>query len=335
MIRTWIILGIFLCILIISIGCGVFEETTTTTTTTLYNNGIPFPSKDVVFQLDDLNPSSASGAKAMSTRSRNEELVTDAYAQAGIDLGYFEGFDPVLRTFRSQTLTTLATDEFTFVSTYGAGANAIPFKGHVEYLSAEAKYIVKVWGIRSGESSYRRWLYGNLISSMEGSIIIDPYIMWTSTHDYPMTIKFSYDATQADTKICTGGATGKWSASSEVIGSTYFYCVENDSDPGNTLVIYRMYQNITNEGAGISIMNRTYGKFNRDTKQLHGRMWTNGYPSEDPDSGLLYVNTETYATVEGTVPANLDASSMDFPATPEAGFAAWPATSEFPSSPSF
>jgi len=318
--------------LLVTNGC---EEALVTTTTTLYNNDIPFPTSAVVFQLNDLSGSSASSIRSFSTRNRGQELVTDAYAQAGIDLGYFEGFDPVLSTFRAQTLTAIATDEFTFEDSYGHAEGDIPFKGHVQYVSAESKYLVQVWGIRPGETEYRRWLYGDFVSTSEGSIIIDPYIMWTSTHDYPMTIKFQYDATIAETKICTGGATGTWNASKEVIGSSYFYCMEDRSDPSNTIVTFQMYQHTTNETSGVAILNKLYGKFNRDTERLNGRFWTDAYPLDNPDSGLLYVNTETYATIEGTVPSNVDASSMTFPATPEAGFAAWPDTSEFPATPTF
>jgi len=320
------------------VGCEEVNPvpSTTTSSTTTTTNQIPFPAKGVVFNLDDLGVRTSSGLIAfLQSRDRNRELVVNAYAQAGIDLGYFEGFDPVLSTFRAQTLTTIGTNEFTFVSTYAAGSGDIPFKGHIEHQPANNKYLVQVWGIRPGESTYRRWLYGDLVSTLEGSIIIDPYIMWTTTHDYPMTIKFDYDATQSNTKICSGGATGKWSASSEVIGSSYFYCVENDSDLSNTIVTLSMYQNRTNEVSGVSILDKLYGKFNRDTYELYGRGWNDGYPLDDPDSGFLFVNTQTYATIETTVPSNLDISSMSFPATPEAGFAAWPATSEFPALPTF
>ncbi|MBU0672532.1 MAG: hypothetical protein KJ732_05850 [Candidatus Margulisbacteria bacterium] len=330
-------LAFCLFLVILTVGCEEVVQvptTTTTTATTTTTNIVPFPSKSVVFQLSDLSSSSSSMIFAQS-RNRNRELVVNAYAQAGIDLGYFDGFDPVLSTFRNQTLTTIASNEFTFVSTYGAGATGIPFKGHVEYQAANNKYLVQVWGIRPGESAYRRWLYGDFVSSLEGSIIIDPYVMWTSTHNYPMTIKFAYDATQTGTKICTGGATGKWSASSEVVGSSYFYCVEDNSDPSNTIVIFKMYQERTNEATGISILDKLYGKFNRDTKQLYGRGWNDGYPSDDFDSGYLYVNTETYATIETAVPADLNISSLAFPTTPEASSAAWPATSAFPATPTF
>lgn len=329
--NKFLYLSLVISSLVISlvVGCGQ-----TTKEEAAYTNQIPFPTKDVVFQLDDLNVSASSVSSLLSLvpRNRAEELVTNAYAQAGIDLGYFEGFDPVLSTFRSQTLTTIATNEFTFTATYGG---TIPFKGHINYLTTEAKYIVKVWGIRPGEASYRRWLYGDLINTTKGTIIIDPYIMWTSTHSYPMSIKFSYDATDATTKVCTGGATGKWSASSEIIGSSYFYCKEDNTDPNNTIVTFQMYQERTNEVTGASILDKLYGKFNRDTKRLYGRNWNNGYPSENPDSGLLYVSVEAYTTIEGEVPSNLNVSSMDFPATPEADFAAWPATSEFPAEPDF
>ncbi|NQU18510.1 MAG: hypothetical protein HQ564_10670 [Candidatus Saganbacteria bacterium] len=305
------------------LGCG--KQVTTTS-----DNGIPFPSKDVIFQLDDLSAASSSSLKTKAA-SRAQGLVTSAYAQAGIDLGYFEGFDPVLSTFRAETLTSIGSNEYTFVSTYGAGSSAIPFKGLVEQKAAN--YIVKVWGIRPGESSYRRWLYGDLINANRGSIIIDPYIMWTSTHDYPMTIKFAYDATTTGTKVCSGGARGSWSASNEVVGSTYFYCSENDNDSSNTIVTFKMYQNATNPATAISIEDMLYGKFNRDTERLQGRDWTDGYATRD--SGLLYVDVTTYGTLSGTVPSNIDASALIFPVTPEAGFAAWPATSEFPSSPTF
>ena len=315
---------IFFLVLVIGtaifFGCGQVAESPT-------GNDIPFPSKNVVFQLNDLSSSSI-GILEEYTRARG--LVSSAYAQAGIDLGYFEGFDPVLSTFRDQTLTSIATNEFTFQDTYSTGESGIPFKGQINKISDD-QYIVWVWGIRPEESSYRRWLYGDLVNTLKGSIIIDPYIMWTSTHDYPMTIKFEYDATETGTKVCTGGATGKWSASSEIIGSTYFYCKEDNSDTSNTIVTFQMYQNTTNETTGIGIIDMLYGKFNRDTERLHGRDWTDGYA--ESDSGLLYVNTETYATIEGTVPSNVDASGMTFPSTPEAGFAAFP--DSFPTTPTF
>ncbi len=309
--------------LILFLGCGKRQAAST------YDNGIPFPSKDVVFQLDDLDSASSSSLKTKAV-SRAQGLVTSAYAQAGINLGYFEGFDPVLSTFRQETLTTIASNEYTFVGTYG-GSSDISYKGHVTQNSAG--YLVKIWGIRPGESSYRRWLYGDLVNDNKGSIIIDPYIMWTSTHSSPMTIKFDYDATQSGTKICTGGATGNWSATNQITGSTYFYCKENDNDPNNTVVTFQMYQNTINPATAVSIIDKLYGKFNRDTERLHGRDWTTGYSTND--SGLLYVNVTTYATIAGTVPSNIDASSMTYPATPEADFAAWPATSEFEASPTF
>ncbi|MFC1511263.1 hypothetical protein ACFL5U_02625 [Candidatus Margulisiibacteriota bacterium] len=315
-------LGLLLVVIIY--GCGQLTSSTSS------DNGVPFPSEDVVFQLDELSEATASSSlKAQAASTRAEGLVGSAYAQAGIDLGYFEGFDPVLTTFRTETLTTLSSNESTFEGTYST--DDIAFKGKV--ITSESNYIVKIWGIRPGQSDYRRWVYGDFINANQGMFIIDPYIMWTSTHDYPMTIKFSYDAATTGTKVCTGGATGKWSASSEIIGSTYFYCKEDDSDTSNTIVTFKMYSNATNESTGVSILDKLYGKFNRDENRLHGRDWTNGYA--ESDSGLLYVNTETFATVEGTVPDNVDASSMSFPATPESDFAAWPAISEFPVTPDF
>ena len=78
-----------------------------------------------------------------------------------------------------------------------------------------------------------------------------------------------------------------------------------------------------------------YGKFNRDTQRLHARMLDNGYPLDNPDSGLMLIDTENFVSLEGTVPANIDASSMTFATTPEADYAAWPASSVFPETPTF
>ena len=323
-------------LVLLLVACGQQVSTT-------YDNGIPYPTKDVVFQLDALNSPdqvfpTVEASSTSAGRNRAKEIAVNAYWQAGINLGYFEGFDPVLSSFRSDTLTAIGSNEYTFQNSYPADT-AIPYKGLITHLTAESRYLVKVWGIRPGESSYRRWVYGDFISPEVGSIIIDPYIMWTSTHDMPMTIKFDYNASLIDTKTCTGGVTGSWSGSGfstrEVIGSSYFFVSEDNSDPNNTIVTYKVYESSTYESLGLNLYYINYGKFNRDTNRLHGRMLDNGYPSDDPDSGLMFIDTANFVSLEGAVPSNIDASSMTVPATPEASYASWPASSVFPETPTF
>jgi hypothetical protein len=291
-----------------------------------YDNGIPFPSSSVVFNLDDLSgPISARTAVFATDEGYTREggLARNAYLQAGIDLDYFEGFDPVMSTFRSETLVALSSNESTFEGTYGGD---IRYKGLV--VTSESNYIVKVWGIRPGDSGYSRWVYGDFINSSKGTLIVNPYVMWTSTHAYPMAIRFEYDAATAGTKVCTGGATGRWDSTTSIEGSTYFYCLEDNSDPSNTIVTFQMYSR--DNVIGLDML---YGKFNRDERRLHGREWCAGYAT--PDSGLLYVNTATFTTAEGSVPANIDASAMTWAVTPEASYADFPAASEFPLAPTF
>lgn len=318
--------AIIVSLLIFTIfGCG------SSTSSSTYDNGIPYPTSDVVPYLSDMSAEASSRSLRIIVQGdvTSGALANNAYAQAGIDLGYFEGFEPVMTTFRQDTLTALGSNESTFEGTYGG--NDIAYKGVV--VTSESNYVVKIWGIRPGEEDYRRWVYGDFIDANRGTLIIDPYINWNTTHDYPMTIKFQYDASVSGTKVATGGAAGQWSETSTVIGSTYFYVAEDDSDTSNTIVTYKMYQNTTNETTGVSIMDKLYGKFNRDEMLLHGREYTTGYSS--PDSELLYVNVSTGASLETAVPSNIDASSMSFPATPEADYAEFPATSEFSSSPPF
>lgn len=309
-------------------GCG---SESSETAAVISNDDIPYP-QDVLFALDELNPeteaSSLGLGKDSALHGREWMLASNAYAQAGIDLGYYEGFEPVLDTLRMVSLTAYSADEATFTGEYGD----IPFKGVVDREADKSHYYVMVWGIRPGDTSYSRWVYADLLSETRGTLIINPYVMWTSTHSYPMTIKFVYNASSSGIKEVTGGAAGKWNDASEEDGSSYFYVKEDDTDPSNTIVTFQLYSKKVG-GA----VNESYGRFNRDTKFLHGREYDGSYTSGnvDPDSGMLYVNMTTFTAEGGTVPAMIDASGLAYPSVPDADYAEFPSTSIFPAEPTF